>query len=276
MWNNTDPRLHLFYKVNNYTQANINTAITAGKLGAGSITPARRYIGSYASFDAANASANSRLQNTLFVNDNLTLDTLSSIQDRLINPSNKDSSGNVGTGRASFILISYADVCFMRAELAARGVTSESASSWYNAGVAASIDMYNSIATTAGVTDWGYRAVTSQEITDYLNAPDVKYNSSKALEQILTQSYINFFLQPNEAWALIKRTGYPNATTALIYETFMLNGQVAPYPRRATINYPSESSDNYVNQKAAIDAMVADPDFGIPADNTGRVWWDKK
>jgi hypothetical protein len=272
MWNNSDPRIHLFYKTNNYTQANINTAIAAGKLGAGTTQPARRYVGSYAS----QGPADSRLDVTTKVNDDLTLDTLSTIQDRLINPSNKDSLGNNGTGRVSFILISYADVCFMRAELAARGVTSESAQTWYEAGITASINMYNDIASLAKVAHWGYKAVAPSEITSYLTSTDVQYNAAKALEQITTQAYINFFLQPNEAWALYKRTGYPNTTTALVYETFMLNGTVAPYPRRATINYPSEADDNYANKKAAIDAMAADPDFGVPADNTGRVWWDKK
>ena len=277
MWNNTDPRIHLLYKYNNYTQANIELAIDSNRLSAGSTEPSRRYVGSYASFDAANAAANSRLQNTVFVNGSLTLDTLSFIQDRLISPGNKDSSGANGTGSATFILISYADVCFMRAELAARGVTADNAQTWYNNGITASINMYNNIASLAKVANWGYEAAADSSIARYVTtAPDVKYNAAKALEQITTQAYINYFLQPNEAWALIKRTGYPNATTTLVYETFKINGAVAPYPRRATINYPSESSDNYANQKAAIDAMTADADFGVPVDNTGRVWWDKK
>jgi hypothetical protein len=56
----------------------------------------------------------------------------------------------------------------------------------------------------------------------------------------------------------------------------MINGKLAPYPRRATLQYPSQADDNYANEKAAIDAMVADPNFGVPGDNTGRVWWDSK
>ncbi len=273
MWNNSDPRIHMFYKVNNYTQANINVAIDSGLLAHGTTQPVRRYVGSYAS----QGPANSRLDSTHKVNGSITLDTLSTIQDRFINPGNKDSLGNNGTGHTTFILLSYADVCFMRAELAARGVTAENAQTLYEAGITASINMYNDIAATSKVIQWGFRSASSTEITNYLTAPDVKYNAGKALEQITTQAYINYFLQPNEAWALYKRTGYPNTSTALVYETFTLaGGAAAPYPRRATINYPLESDDNYANKKAAIDAMVTDPDFGVPADNTGRVWWDKK
>jgi hypothetical protein len=274
MWNNTDPRIRLFYQKNNYTQANINTAISNGVLAPGSTEPARRYVGSYASPDAANATANSRLQSTIKVTDDLTLDTLSQIQDRLISPGNSHTNGVNGTGSATFILISYADVCFMRAELAARGITAENAQALYNAGITASVSMYDGIAALAQV--YNYSVVSQAEITSYLTAPDVAYNAATALQQIIEQAYINYFLQPNEAWALIKRTGIPNASTPLVYETFKVNGAVAPYPRRATLQYPSEADDNYANEKASIDAMVADPNFGVPADNTGRVWWDMK
>jgi hypothetical protein len=270
MWNNSDPRIGLFYEKNNYSQDNIKVAIAAHKLATGTTEPARRYVGSYASPDAANDPAHARLQGTVFVNGSLTLDTLSHVQSRLISPGSEGGTG----GTATFILISYADVCFMRAELAARGVTADNAQTWYNNGIEASINMYNDIAAKAQILN--YVSVDPTTIPTYENAPDVKYDPTKAIEQITTQEYLNYFLQPNEAWALIKRTGYPNASTALVYETFMINGAPAPYPRRATINYPSESDDNYANKKAAIDAMAADPDFGVPADNTGRVWWDKK
>jgi len=274
MWNNSDPRIGLYFQQNNYTQDNINIAIAAGVLAPGSTEPARRYVGSYASPDAANSPANGRLQSTQKVNSTLTLDTLSSIQDRLISPSNSHTAGSNGTGSGTFILISYADVCFMRAELAARGVTTENAQSLYNAGIAASISMYDAIGNLAQI--YNYKALDPAKATAYLSAPDVAYNSANALQQIIVQEYINYFLQPNEAWALIKRTGMPNATTPLVYETFMSNGQPAPYPRRATLQYPSQADDNYANEKAALDAMVADPNFGVPGDNTGRVWWDSK
>lgn len=274
MWNNTDPRIRLYYQQNNYTQDNINFAIAAGKLNAGTVSPARRYVGSYASPDAANSVANSRLQSTITVNGSLTLDTLSSIQDRLISPGNTRTPGVNGTGSATFILISYADVCFMRAELAARGITADDAATYYNAGVSASISMYDGIAALAQI--YNYKAVDPSEITAYLNSPDVKFDGAKALEQITTQAYINYFLQPNEAWALLKRTGMPNSTTTLVYETFIINGKAAPYPRRATLQNPSQADDNYANEKAALDGMMADPDFGVPSDNTGRIWWDKK
>jgi hypothetical protein len=272
MWNNSDPRIRLFYQKNNYSQANINTAISAGIYPAGTMEPMRRYVGSYASFDAANSPANSRLESKIIVNSSLTLDTLSTIQDRLISPYDKDANGVSGSGAGTFILISYADECFMRAELAQRGVTTENAQALYTAGITASIQMYDAIASLAQV--YNYSAVQTSEINSYLASPDVVWNPSKALEQITTQAYINYFLQPNEAWALIKRTGLPNASTRLVYETFMINGAVAPYPRRATLNDPNPADDNYANEKAAIDAMKADPNFGNSGDNSGRVWWD--
>ncbi len=267
MWKNSDPRMRNFYQQNNYSQANINIAIAAGILGAGTTEPARRYVGSYASHDAASAPANSRLQNTVIVNNTLTLDTLSTIQDRLISPYN-----NGGSGSGTFILLSYADVCLMRAELAARSITTENAQILYVSGITASINMYDAIASLAKV--YNYTTLSSAEISTYLAAPNVVYNPSNALAQIIEQEYINYFLQPNEAWALVKRTGMPNATTDLVYETFMIGGSLAPYPRRATLSNPSQSDDNYANEIAALTGMEADPSFGVPGDNSGRIWWD--
>jgi hypothetical protein len=165
----------------------------------------------------------------------------------------------------------------MRAEIAARGyvTTGGSAEDWYNKGVEASILFWDDAANKAKTED--YSPVTNTEINDYLNAPDVKFNSAKALEQIAIQSYINFEKQPNEAWALYKRTGMPNSTTALANENIVIDGVVKAIPRRAAISLPTSTDPNYANKQAAIEEMEQNPDFGSgPSDVFGRVWWDKK
>jgi hypothetical protein len=115
------------------------------------------------------------------------------------------------------------------------------------------------------------------EIADYKNKPAIMYNAAKALEQIAVQAYIDFFKQPNEAWALYKRTGMPNATTSLANENIMIDGTLYQIPRRAALTAPSSSDLNAANKQAALDAMKADPDFGTGLDDLyGRIWWDKK
>ncbi|MDB5276214.1 MAG: SusD/RagB family nutrient-binding outer rane lipoprotein [Ferruginibacter sp.] len=268
MFSQSDPRLRLFYKKNNYTQANMNAAIAKGLYPAGTIVSARQYVGAPVSPDVVKTVSSWFVQKK--VDDNLALDTVSYLQWRMFQPANGG-----GTGKNFFPLISYADELFMRAELAAKGITTEDAQALYYAGIDASISFYDKAAADAKLED--YTAVTPDELTAYKASPAIMYSAPKALEQIAIQSYINFFKQPNEAWALYKRTGYPNATTALANENIMIDGTLYQIPRRAAISAPSTSDLNAINKQAALDNMKADPDFGTAIDDLyGRVWWDKK
>jgi hypothetical protein len=270
MWTTTDPRIRLFYRMNNYTQANINTAIAAGVLAPGTTEPTRRYVGAPISPDIAQSPAYRTWFTGRRVNSSLTLDTISYMQERMWQP-----TYGGGTGRTFFNVITYADQLFMRAEMAARGISTENAESLYNQGITASINFYNTRAAAAAVTD--YVAVTPAEITAYLNNATVKWDPAKGLEQIAIQSYINFYKQPNEAWALFKRTGMPNKNTALANEDILINGTVYAIPRRAVINNPSPSDLNAANKQAAINEMMKDPEFGNdPLNPYGRIWWDKQ
>jgi len=272
MWNTGDPRLRLFYKQNNYTQANMNAAIAKGLYPAGTVVSPRRYVGAPISPDVVKTTAASWFA-TKKVDDNLTLDTISYLQWRMFKPA-YSATATAGTGRNFFPIITYADELFMRAELAAKGITTESASALYYAGIDASITFYDQAAKNAMLED--YVAVTPAEITAYKASAPVVYNAAKILEQIGVQAYINFYKQPNEAWANFKRTGYPNSSTALANEDILIDGTVYQIPRRAALSAPSETDLNAANKQAALDAMKADPEFGAIGDLYGRVWWDKK
>lgn len=269
MWETGDPRIGLFYQMNNYTQANIDAAVAARVLPAGTTQPARRYVGAPISPDKAGSPAYSVWFTGRRVNANLVMDTISYLQERMFQP-----SFGGGTGQAFFPVITYADQLFMRAELAARGITSENAETLYNEGIKASIQFFNTRGAAAAVV--GYTPVTDAQITAYTNHPTVKYNASKALEQIAIQAYLNFYKQPNEAWALWKRTGMPNKNTALANEDVMINGSVFAIARRAVVGNPSPSDLNKDNKQAAIDDMKKDSEFGDQLLPYGRVWWDKQ
>lgn len=273
MWTKSDPRLRLYYAPNNYTQENFNLAKAQNKLGAAAVFNPRRFVGSFTSPDAAADPANATFYNltrTINVNGTTTtLDTLSQIQRRLFHP-----AFNGGTGTHYFPVITYSEFAFTRAELAAKGVTTENAATLYEDGVRSSIELYNTIAQAAQITE--YVAVTPAEITTYLAQPDIAYNPAKGVEQIAVQAYLHYYKQPNEGWSLWKRTGLPNQNTLLSLPQFMANGVVQPLPRRAQIRNPSITSLNYENEKAAVDAMATGEGFGQgPSDMFGRVWWDK-
>jgi hypothetical protein len=239
MKDKADPRLRIFYRKNNDGE----------------------YVGSFPSPDESRLPANQPLYSTS--------GAISQLQYRLFTP-NYDG----GTGDAFFPFLTYAEYCFIRADLVAGGYVNGNAQEWYEKGVKASIQYYDKRATAAKVED--HVAVTDSEINDYLAAPGVAYDPSKAREQIAVQAYLDFFRQPSEAWAWWKRTGYPNTTSVLPWSQLTSNGTTLNLPRRASIQVLPTTNLNFENQQAAIAEMAADQGFGAgPNDAFGRVWWDK-
>lgn len=284
MYTNADPRIRFFYQPNYFSQANFDAAKAQGKIAASSVYDPKRYYGVATSPDASAAPAFAKFFNSVTINitqanglpGTLVLDTLSNLQPKLF-----AAGENSGTGVNFFPMVTYADFCFMRAELAARAVTAESAKDWYDKGVTASIMMYDDMANRAKIVDRenksNYVAATSSEITAYLAKPSVAYDPAKGIDQIACQAYLHFFKQPSEAWALYKRTGYPNATSVLPLEKLIAQGTEQAIPRRAALPFPTVSNLNYQNIMDAYNDMKKDPDFGQgPSDIFGRVWWDKK
>ncbi|MFN3382759.1 MAG: SusD/RagB family nutrient-binding outer membrane lipoprotein, partial [Runella zeae] len=122
-----------------------------------------------------------------------------------------------------------------------------------------------------------YTALTAGEIDAYLARPEVAFNSAKAIEQIASQAYINYFNKVNEGWAVWKRTGFPNSTSVLALPDMRSNGAVLGLPRRAPLGLLNTTDPNYTNKKSAYDAMAAITGWGRdPQDATGRVWWDQQ
>jgi len=267
MYNNEDPRISYFFHKNEFDQANIDKAIAAGKLKAGTVENAQRYVGMVTSPDAAEE-LDSKFS-VLKVSDKLSLDTLSVAQQRMWKA---DYDG--GSGQVSFPVITFADVCFMRAELYARNILTGNAEEWYNKGVKASIEMYEVMAKKAKIEN--FSAIEDGAIDNYLAQDKVKYNAATGVEQIAVQSFLSYYKLPNEAWALIKRTGYPNSASQIFpLEEFVAEGIKVAMPRRALLNEPASSDWNYENANAALEDMKKDADFGgNPSNIHGRVWWD--
>lgn len=238
-----DPRLRIFYRPNETEN---------------------KYVGSFTSPDESRLPANQPLY--------ATTGAISELQHRLFTP-NFDEGNGVGDGEGFFPILTYAEYCFLRADLIARGYTTGDAKEWYDKGVKASIEYYNKRAVAAKVEN--FAQVTSAEINDYLAEPGVAFDPAKATEQIAVQAYLDFFRQPSEAWAWWKRTGFPNTTSVLKWSNLTSNGSQMRVARRASINVLPTTNLNFQNQQAAINTMAQDPGFGSgPNDSFGRVWWD--
>lgn len=284
MYTNTDPRIRFFFQPNYYSAENFAAAKAQGKIAASAVYDSRRYYGVPTNPTTSAAPAFAGFFTSVGITKNnasglagtVTLDTLANLQPRLF-----AAGENAGTGINYFPIVTYADYCFMRAELAARGISADAAKDWYDKGITASVKMYDEMANGAKITDrenvGNYVAATDAEIANYLVQPGVAYNAARGIDMIACQAYLHFFKQPNEAWALYKRTGFPNATSVLPFERIVIEGAEQQIPRRALLAFPSPTNLNYNNILSAYAEMQKDPDFGTSvSDIFGRVWWDRK
>jgi len=240
----SDPRLRIYYRPN-----------AAGD-----------YVGSFPSPDDAKAPQNAPLYTSI--------NNMSQLQHRLFTP-NYNYGDGPGTGAGFYPFLTYAEYCFIRADMAARGVTADNTEEWYRKGVYASIQYYNDRAIKAQIID--YAPVTTAEIDAYYNMEGVRFDPAIATQQIGVQAYLDFYRQPLEAWAWWKRTGFPNTTSVLAWSPLRANGSNLQLNRRASIQPLTSSNLNFENQQAALAEMAQNPDFGQgPNDPFGRVWWDKR
>jgi hypothetical protein len=144
------------------------------------------------------------------------------------------------------MIMSYAEVCFLKSEAALKGWYSGDAQQFYIDGVTANMQSY-----TGG-------GITTSQINTYVAAlPPV------SLENIITQKWISFTYQNGfEAYNEYRRTGYPVLKD---YSGNAINANA--FPNRLT--YPAtELSLNSANYYDAISHQGAD-------NAATKVWWDQ-
>lgn len=112
------------------------------------------------------------------------------------------------------VFMEYSEVCFLLSEANGWDDT------WYKKGVEASMKK------------WG---VNSTKITNFLNTIPAANE-----ENVLTQKYIALYMNPNEAWAEYRRTGYPHTLIKVNEET--------------DLNIPTEAGQT----KYRFESLVAD------------------
>jgi hypothetical protein len=162
--------------------------------------------------------------------------------------------GTFGTAagkRTPSVIMTYAEVEFIQAEMLERGIAGASgtAKAHYEAGV------------TASITQWGG---TAADAATYLTQPGVAYvPGATGLKQIGLQKWISMFTQGTEAWSEWRRTGNP-ASVKMGPKAYP---DVPEIPRR--ILYPSnELTVNKEQLEAAIARQGANTYLT-------RIWWDK-
>jgi hypothetical protein len=147
------------------------------------------------------------------------------------------------------VMMTYAEVEFIKAELALKGfITGKTAKQHYENGI------------TASIAQWGVTMPTG-----YLIQPGIAYDATASpemqLEKIMLQKYYAYFFTDYQSWFEKRRTGYP----------VLPRGSGIPvenkFPYR--VPYPTYlQSVNSANLAAAIASMGGD-------NSDIKVWWDR-
>ena len=183
------------------------------------------------------------------------------------------------------LYMSAGEVNLYLAELCQLGMMSGSASDYFEAGVRASVQEWNDIATLNQIPyavnkyDKNEELITLKEgeIDELVNQPAYKLTgAADDLEKIYLQMHFAFILDPWEMYVTMRRSGVPMRGSAYLpYEEFPLDGGAYSIPRRATFTEPAKSDQMY-------DIIIKSyEEQGFSVGNNAskleseRVWYDK-
>ncbi|HEY0040640.1 MAG TPA: SusD/RagB family nutrient-binding outer membrane lipoprotein, partial [Flavisolibacter sp.] len=158
-----------------------------------------------------------------------------------------------GAGKgAPVVLLSYAQVLFMRAEAAKIG---------YTTGGDAQAETHYKEAIKQSWMQYGVFSQTAYD--DYMANPQVAYDAANGYRKIMTEKWVHGYLNHSwEAWNDWRRTGFPVLTPAV--DAVDARG----IPLR--LGYPAnEATLNEANYKAAVASL------GGADDNYAKMWWAK-
>ena len=141
-------------------------------------------------------------------------------------------------------LMKFSEVQFILAEAAQRNLISGDPETYYNAGVTAELEYWN----------------TGQDVTAYLAQAGVAYDGS--LETIMTQKWLGSFLVGMEGWFDFRRTGFP---TFIVPGQDNVNGDQVP----VRFFYPDEEQTlNADNYSSAVQGLGGTDNINTPG------WWE--
>lgn len=139
---------------------------------------------------------------------------------------------SLATAPMKLMIMPYAEVEFIKAELAQRGIISGSAADYYKKAV------------TASMEQWGVTAPDG-----YFDQPSVKYDGT--LKRIMQQKYYALFFVDYQQWFEYLRTGYPDVPRG--------EGVAATESMPSRLKYPIIlQRTNAANYEEAVKAMGGD------------------
>lgn len=168
-----------------------------------------------------------------------------------------DSATFINNIRVPGILITSAEVNFLKAEALERWGSTDAAKTAYNIAVAQSVYFYYYLHLQGKGTE---QLPSTNLVDNFVNNSTISYSGSSQdkLIKIYNQKWLHFgFLQSDQAWAEYRRTNYPQLTIV------SQNSQVAPIPPNRLL-YPTNESSYNPNYSA-----VKSKDT-----RTNKIFWD--
>lgn len=174
------------------------------------------------------------------------------------------------------ILMTPAEVCFLRAEAALRGYSTDNAKEYYEKGIEASLsqwgvagllnDYLTSTNTPAKFKDALDARFDVDAMTDITPKWDDADSNEKKLERIITQKWIACYPEGAEAWAEQRRTGYPKLFK--VYDNSS-NGAIDTDIMIRRLPFPAAlQSDNPDQYNKLLQLLGGTNNGGT------RLWWD--
>lgn len=157
------------------------------------------------------------------------------------------------------ILMTYAEVCFLRAEAAVLGWTTDNAKDCYENGIRAAMNILADYYGCSVITDAEYAAYIAEAAVAFGSVPDQQKS------QINTQAWILHFHNPAEAWANVRRADYPKLQ-APNTKNPLIDGADIPVRLCYPIKEETYSKDAYREAKDRVG------NYSWHA----RLWWDVK
>lgn len=173
------------------------------------------------------------------------------------------------------VLMTAAEVWFLRAEVALRGWSTENVEECYRRGIEISFAQWN-----AGyVNEYLENENVAQDYVDTFTPAynikavckvspkwDPQASDEIKLEKIITQKWIACFPEGCEAWAEQRRTGYPRLFPVLLNKS---NGEIDTDIMIRRLNFPVGVRTTNPEQYEALCKELGGPDTGGT-----RLWWD--
>lgn len=179
------------------------------------------------------------------------------------------------TQKTDAILMTPAEVWFLRAEAALRGWSGEDAGTCYEQGVRSSFNQWRvgeanaylqSDHVAADFVDTFTPDYSAKALCLVSPAWDEEASRETKLEKIITQKWIACYPEGCEAWAEQRRTGYPRLFPVLVNKS---NGKIDTRTMIRRLNFPVSIISGNPAQYSALCEYLGGPDTGGT-----RLWWD--